>query len=68
MLIDILGAGLDIPFLILPFRPTSDPSAARSFIRNFFDRNMHGETLSQELRLTEPMVRYQVDRFRKGIY
>jgi hypothetical protein len=29
---------------------------------------MHGETLSQELRLTEPMVRYQVDRFRKGIY
>jgi hypothetical protein len=68
MLIDILGAGLDIPFLILPFRPTSDPSAARSFIRNFFDRNMHGETLSQELRLTEPMVRYRVDRFLKGIY
>lgn len=68
MLIDILGAGLDIPFLILPFRPTSDPSAARSFIRNFFDRNMHGETLSQELRLTEPMVRYRVDLIRKGIY
>ena len=50
-------AGLDIPFLILPFRPTSDPSAARTFIRNYFERSIHGEALSQELRLTEPMVR-----------
>ena len=50
---------LDMPFLLLPFRPTSDPSATRSFIRNFFDRNqqMHGVALAQELRLTEPMVR-----------
>jgi hypothetical protein len=50
--------GLDIPFMLLPFRPTSDPSAARSFIRNFFDKGqaLHGEHLRQELRLTEPMV------------
>lgn len=49
---------LDMPFMLLPFRPTSDPSAARTFIRNFFDRGqaLHGEYLTQELRLTEPMV------------
>jgi hypothetical protein len=47
-----------MPFLLLPFRPTSDPSAARTFIRNFFDRGqrLYGEALAQELRLTEPMV------------
>lgn len=47
-----------MPFLLLPFRPTSDSSAARSFIRNYFDRamHMHGEMLAQELRLTESMV------------
>jgi hypothetical protein len=47
-----------MPFLLLPFRPTSDPSAARTFIRNFFDRGqrLYGEGLAQELRLTEPMV------------
>lgn len=50
-------AGLDTPFLLLPFRPTSDPSAARTFIRHFFDRGqLYGEGLAQELRLTEPMV------------
>ena len=51
--------GLDIPFLLLPFRPASDPSAARTFIRNFFDedRELKGERLNQELMLTEPMVR-----------
>lgn len=53
-------AALDMPFLLLPFRPTSDPSAARTFIRNFFDRGqrMYGEGLAQELRLTEPMVSF----------
>ncbi len=49
-----------MPFLLLPFRPASDPSAARSFIRNYFDfdKNLHlqGEGLEQELRLTESMV------------
>ena len=51
---------LDLPFLLLPFRPASDPSAARTFIRNFFNDErgpqMRGERLEQELLLTEPMV------------
>ncbi len=52
---------LDLPFLLLPFRPTSDPSAARTFVRNYFfppgDREiLRGEELMRELRLTEPMV------------
>ena len=51
---------LDLPFLLLPFRPASDPSAARTFIRNFFSMergaSMKGERLEQELLLTEPMV------------
>lgn len=52
-------AALGHPFLLLPFRPASDPSAVRTFIRHFFDpsQNMRGETLAQELRMTEPMVR-----------
>jgi len=55
-----VSSALDMPFLLLPFRPTSDPSAARTFIRRFFDRNqgLYGEALAQELRLTEPMVSY----------
>lgn len=48
---------LDTPFLLLPFRPTSDPSAARTFVRHFFTRALAGDALAQELRLTEPMVR-----------
>jgi hypothetical protein len=54
----MVAPGLDMPFLLLPFRPTSDPSAARTFVRNFFERAnaMHGDFLRQELRLTEPMV------------
>ncbi|ESZ96971.1 hypothetical protein SBOR_2653 [Sclerotinia borealis F-4128] len=55
--VELKSRALDMPFLLLPFRPTSDPSAARTFIRNFFDkRRLGGETLAQELRLTEPMV------------
>ncbi|KAA6416244.1 MAG: hypothetical protein FRX48_00964 [Lasallia pustulata] len=63
---EIKSRALDIPFLLLPFRPASDPSAARTFIRNYFNpsfdpvtgkvRRLEGEHLSQELRLTEPMV------------
>lgn len=50
-------AALDHPFLLLPFRPTSDPSAVRTFVRHFFDNHaIRGETLAQELRMTEPMV------------
>lgn len=51
---------LDMPFLLLPFRPASDPSAARTFIRNYFSEErgpqLVGERLEQELLLTEPMV------------
>ncbi|KAF7507959.1 hypothetical protein GJ744_009856 [Endocarpon pusillum] len=52
---------LDLPFILLPFRPTSDPSAARAFVRNYFfppaDREvLKGESLTRELRLIEPMV------------
>lgn len=52
---------LDVPFLLLPFRPSSDPSAARTFIRNFFlppqDRSrLAGVLLENELRMTEVMV------------
>ena len=56
-------SALDTPFFLLPFRPLSDPSAARTFIRNYFNpppekaTSLHGEALMQELRLTEPMVR-----------
>ncbi|TAQ91646.1 hypothetical protein B7494_g40 [Chlorociboria aeruginascens] len=53
---ELKSRALDIPFLLLPFRPTSDPSAARTFVRHFFERRLHGEALAQELRLTEPMV------------
>ncbi|CAK7208391.1 hypothetical protein SBRCBS47491_000076 [Sporothrix bragantina] len=55
---ELKARALDIPFLLLPFRPTSDPSAVRTFIRHFFDHNasLTGELLLQELRMTEPMV------------
>ena len=55
------NTALDLPFLLLPFRPTSDPSAVRTFVRHFFDLNnpMRGETLLQELRMAEPMVRFR---------
>ncbi|KAI1852076.1 hypothetical protein JX265_008119 [Neoarthrinium moseri] len=55
---ELKARALDHPFLLLPFRPTSDPSAVRIFIRHFFDENhsLHGEALAQELRMTEPMV------------
>ncbi|KAL8670273.1 MAG: hypothetical protein Q9168_005175 [Polycauliona sp. 1 TL-2023] len=56
---ELKSKALDLPFLLLPFRPTSDPSAARTFIRNFFNEEqgpLHDERLEQELMLTEPMV------------
>ncbi|QPG95962.1 hypothetical protein C2857_002716 [Epichloe festucae Fl1] len=56
--VELKARGLDIPFLLLPYRPTSDPSAVRTFIRHFHDDSygLRGEALSQELRMTEPMV------------
>lgn len=58
---ELKARALDIPFLLLPFRPSSDPSAARTFIRNYFNpppgrQPLRGEALTQELRLTDPMV------------
>ncbi|EEP82753.1 conserved hypothetical protein [Uncinocarpus reesii 1704] len=59
---ELKARALDTPFLLLPFRPTSDPSAARTFVRNFFGPSLgrtsplRGDSLLQELRLTEPMV------------
>lgn len=58
LIIQRFAIALDLPFLLLPFRPTSDPSAVRTFIRHFFDQSqpVRGETLLQELRMAEPMV------------
>ncbi|KAL2257013.1 hypothetical protein VTK26DRAFT_775 [Humicola hyalothermophila] len=59
---ELKARALDIPFLLLPFRPTSDPSAVRTFVRHFFGgkdgggQTLRGEALAQELRMTEPMV------------
>lgn len=60
-LADVCHAALDLPFLLLPFRPTSDPSAVRTFVRHFFDGRdgaptLRGAALANELRMTEPMV------------
>ncbi|KAJ4862825.1 hypothetical protein T069G_03779 [Trichoderma breve] len=55
---ELKSRGLDHPFFLLPFRPTSNPSAVRTFVRNFFSQDppISGEMLLQELRMTEPMV------------
>ncbi|KIW83421.1 hypothetical protein Z517_02666 [Fonsecaea pedrosoi CBS 271.37] len=58
---ELKSRALDVPFLLLPFRPSSDPSAARTFVRNFFlpphDRDpLRGSFLETELRMTEVMV------------
>ncbi|KAF2187065.1 hypothetical protein K469DRAFT_122696 [Zopfia rhizophila CBS 207.26] len=59
---EMKSRALDMPFLLLPFRPSSDTSAARNFVRNFFKSQYEGsvqytgEGLQQELRLTEPLV------------
>ncbi|KAK6366304.1 multicopy suppressor of a budding defect [Exophiala oligosperma] len=58
---ELKSRALDVPFLLLPFRPSSDPSAARTFVRNFFlppqDREqLRGPMLENELRMTEVMV------------
>ncbi|EPS42926.1 hypothetical protein H072_3050 [Dactylellina haptotyla CBS 200.50] len=59
---EIKSRGLTAPFFFLPFRPTSEPSSARPFIKKYFstetDYNgpMRGERLAQELRLTDITV------------
>lgn len=58
----LTGTALDVPFLLLPFRPSSDPSAAKTFVRNYFfpigDRKKpSGQALLKELKMAEVMVR-----------
>ncbi|EUC43533.1 hypothetical protein COCMIDRAFT_100572 [Bipolaris oryzae ATCC 44560] len=59
---EMKSRALDMPFMLLPFRPTSDTSASRNFIRNFFKAayeetgQYSGEQLAQELRLTAPLT------------
>ncbi|PTU17532.1 hypothetical protein P175DRAFT_0540424 [Aspergillus ochraceoroseus IBT 24754] len=55
--------GLQTPFMLLPFRPSSDTTiTTRSFVRNYFNQSLKrgspyaGDELAQELRLTDPMV------------
>ncbi|KAF2459978.1 hypothetical protein BDY21DRAFT_281088 [Lineolata rhizophorae] len=59
---EMKSRALDMPLLLLPFRPDSDPTSARHFIRSYFKSlyeggwQHRGEALHQELRLTEPIV------------
>ncbi|KAF2013131.1 hypothetical protein BU24DRAFT_230920 [Aaosphaeria arxii CBS 175.79] len=59
---EMKSRALDMPFLLLPFRPASDHSAARNFVRSYFRAayegtgQFTGESLQQELRLAEPLV------------
>ncbi|KAF3046383.1 hypothetical protein E8E12_006562 [Didymella heteroderae] len=59
---EMKSRAIDMPFILLPFRPTSDTSASRNFVRNFFKadyegtRQFRGEGLAQELRLAEPLT------------
>ena len=52
-----------MPFLLLPFRPGSDPVGSKSFIRNYFRLQYEGSWrdnrafFEQELRLMDPLVR-----------
>lgn len=51
-----------MPFLLLPFRPGSDPVGSKSFIRNYFRLQYEGSWndnrafSEQELRLMDPLV------------
>ncbi|KAJ4990243.1 hypothetical protein SVAN01_04334 [Stagonosporopsis vannaccii] len=59
---EMKSRAIDMPFILLPFRPTSDTSASRNFVRNFFKaqyegtRQFRGGSLVQELRLAEPLT------------
>ncbi|KAB8596118.1 hypothetical protein FH972_025827 [Carpinus fangiana] len=59
---ELKSRALDMPFLLLPFRPEADPSGSKNFIRNFFkaayseSSQYKGENLRKELRLIDPIV------------
>ena len=56
MLTELRSVALDLPFFLLPFRPESDHSAVRGFLRRYFDGLLHVAQLQQELRPLEPLV------------
>jgi hypothetical protein len=56
---------LDMPFLLLPFRPGTDPVGSKSFIRTFFKSRYEGTwqdnigfAVRNELMLMEPIVNF----------
>ena len=62
------GLALDMPFLLLPFRPGSDPVGSKSFIRNYFRLQYEGSWrdnrafFEQELRLMDPLVWHSYEK------
>lgn len=58
----LTAEALEAPFMLLPFRPNTDPQGARTFIHNFYKSNAErgtqyrGDSLKQELRLTDALV------------
>jgi hypothetical protein len=57
-----------MPFLLLPFRPGTDPVGSKSFIRNFFKLQYEGTwqdtslEVRTELMLMEPIVSFPPHR------
>lgn len=57
-----------MPFLLLPFRPGTDPVGSKSFIRNFFKMQYEGTwqnaslEIRTELMLMEPIVSFPQHR------
>ena len=56
----ILDIALDLPLLLLPFRPLqSDSNAAKTFIRSYFQASVgarYASSIYSDLKLIEPMV------------
>ena len=56
-----------MPFVLLPFRPVTQSSDCRNFIRTYFKCRydgtdaLQGANLKNDLRLTEPLVRLTKD-------
>jgi hypothetical protein len=60
-------AALEMPFLLLPFRPGSDALGSKNFIRQYFKARYDGhsdvsEMAHHELRLMEPIVSFCLSR------
>jgi len=51
--------GLDTPLFLLPFRPSSDLTSTKTFVKRYFEGGrpqLRGKELVQELRLTDVLV------------